>query len=169
MGATMGDRQCCSEVFTNCAEVKLVGKVGPVPSPMPTSTPVPPTTTTIPISATPAPTVSITTTIVSSPAPSGSEPEPEPEPDSRPVTCIATPGLNRGVSDADCARCENGYQWWPCNEDILCQCTNTGLVQAASAKVTIKRAGASSRRSAFLHPDHAMLQVAYIEGLRDEL
>jgi len=32
--ATMGDRKCCSETFTNCAEVRLVGESGP-PSPTP--------------------------------------------------------------------------------------------------------------------------------------
>merc|ERR1712232_885804 len=31
--ATMGNRLCCSEVFTNCAEVKLIGERGAVPSP----------------------------------------------------------------------------------------------------------------------------------------
>merc|ERR1711879_604012 len=51
--ATTGNRLCCSEVFTNCAEVKLVEKVGD-------ATP-----------TTPAPT----------PTPSHLEPEPEPEPE----------------------------------------------------------------------------------------
>merc|ERR1712151_355362 len=44
-------------------------------------------------------------------------------------TCVATPGLNRGVTDADCARCLEGYKWWPCNEAILCQCDGTSLLQ----------------------------------------
>lgn len=30
--ATMGNRKCCSEVFTNCAEIKLTGEGGPAPS-----------------------------------------------------------------------------------------------------------------------------------------
>lgn len=38
------------------------------------------------------------------------------------VRCKATPNLNRGVSDADCAVCP-GYAFWPCNEAILCTCT----------------------------------------------
>merc|ERR1712054_170165 len=33
--ATMGNRLCCSEVFTNCAEVKLTGTDGPGPVPTP--------------------------------------------------------------------------------------------------------------------------------------
>merc|ERR1711862_853203 len=47
------------------------------------------------------------------------EPEPEPEPETHGVTCKATPGLNRGVSDSTCAQCETGYKWWPCNEAEL--------------------------------------------------
>jgi len=174
--ATMGDRQCCSEVFTNCAEVKLVGNAGSVPSPTPTPTAVPPSTTATPTSATPTPPVPSTTTTVLAPEPEPepeSEPEPEPEPEpeteSSPVKCTATPGLNRGVSDANCAQCETGYKWWPCNEDILCQCTGNALVQAASEKVTRKRTAASSRRSAFLSPDHAMFQITHAAGLRCEL
>merc|ERR1712207_11111 len=59
--ATMGDRQCCSEVFTNCAEVQLVGEFDPTAST--TAAPVAPTTgaptaTPAPIVSTPAPTTS---------------------------------------------------------------------------------------------------------------
>merc|ERR1711972_336099 len=58
--ATMGDRLCCSEVFTNCAEVQLVGEGGSSPSHSSTSaapavvasTTVAPSTT----ASTPAPT-----------------------------------------------------------------------------------------------------------------
>merc|ERR1711866_591 len=60
--ATMGDRQCCSEVFAACAEVKLVGESAPAPSttpaaPTPTTT-APGTTTSVdvPTPAPPAPT-----------------------------------------------------------------------------------------------------------------
>merc|ERR1711874_375040 len=35
--ATMGDRLCCSEVFTNCAEVQFVGEGESSPSPSPTT------------------------------------------------------------------------------------------------------------------------------------
>merc|ERR1712187_662279 len=35
--ATMGDRLCCSEVFTNCAEIQLVGKGESSPSQSSTS------------------------------------------------------------------------------------------------------------------------------------
>merc|ERR1712019_102719 len=37
--ATIGNRQCCSEVFAACAEVKLVGNAEPTPIPSPTPTP----------------------------------------------------------------------------------------------------------------------------------
>jgi len=43
------------------------------------------------------------------------------------MTCTAAPNLNRGVTDADCATCETGYHWWPCNEAILCDCTGSLL------------------------------------------
>merc|ERR1712048_8290 len=55
--ATTGNRLCCSEVFTNCAEVKLVEESGSATH------------------ATPAPTPAPT------PGPSQIEPEPEPEPE----------------------------------------------------------------------------------------
>merc|ERR1712048_464659 len=55
--ATTGNRLCCSEVFTNCAEVKLVEEGGSATH------------------ATPAPTAAPTT------SPSQIEPEPEPEPE----------------------------------------------------------------------------------------
>merc|ERR1711874_503471 len=69
-----------------------------------------------------------------------SEPAPEPEPESEPdgVTCKATPGLNRGVSDSACAQCETGYKWWPCNEAELCECTGTALAQLGT-KMEIKK------------------------------
>merc|ERR1712157_66952 len=53
--ATMGDRQCCSEVFTNCAEVQLVGEFDSTAST--TAAPAAPTTG-APIVSTPAPTTS---------------------------------------------------------------------------------------------------------------
>eukprot|EP00928_Gymnodinium_smaydae_P014525 TRINITY_DN1533_c0_g1_i5.p1 TRINITY_DN1533_c0_g1~~TRINITY_DN1533_c0_g1_i5.p1 ORF type:complete len:295 (+),score=52.72 TRINITY_DN1533_c0_g1_i5:1-885(+) len=36
------------------------------------------------------------------------------------MPCVANPAVNRGVSNSNCARCPLGYQWWPCNEAILC-------------------------------------------------
>merc|ERR1711976_758430 len=96
--ATMGNRQCCSEVFAACAEVKLVGESAPAPSttpaaPTPTTT-APGTTTSVdvPTSAPPAPTP------LATPAPPAVEPEPEPESGTDGMSCKATPGLNRGVS-----------------------------------------------------------------------
>merc|ERR1711879_488950 len=90
------------------------------------------------------------------------ESEPEPEPTSAPArTCIATWGLNAGATDAACAKCADGYQWWPCNDDSLCQCSGSALVQVDPKMVPIKRSIGSKRRSAFLGPDHAMLQVVH--------
>merc|ERR1712060_459002 len=100
--ATIGNRQCCSEVFSACAEVKLVG--GSVPAPSTTTTTSAahaPTTaapgTTTPVVAPPPAPPAPTPTVTPAPPP---EPEPEPEPESGSVgvTCKATPGLNRGVS-----------------------------------------------------------------------
>merc|ERR1719277_1179861 len=60
--ATMGNRQCCSEVFAACAEVKLVGESVPAPSttpaaPTPTTTALGTTTSVdVPTPAPPAPT-----------------------------------------------------------------------------------------------------------------
>jgi hypothetical protein len=71
-----------------------------------------------------------------------SEPESEPEAESEPETepesetevtppanggaesaqCVAVLGLNRGVSDNDCAHCWSGRTYWPCNEQALCSC-----------------------------------------------
>merc|ERR1711941_55377 len=64
--------------------------------------------------------------------------EPEPEPESHGVTCKATPGLNRGVSDSACAQCETGYKWWPCNEAELCECTGTALAQLGEKRTARK-------------------------------
>merc|ERR1712019_24471 len=77
---------------------------------------------------------------------------------------VVGPGLNRGVTDAACAKCADGYQWWPCNEDSLCQCSGSALVQVVPQKVlSIKRAIGSKRRGAFLAPDHAMIQMIHVE------
>merc|ERR1712014_546986 len=176
--ATIGNRQCCSEVFAACAEVQLVGESVPTPSTTSTTTAAPTPTTTAPgtttpivtpTSAPPAPTpqatpappvldgtcvqnpdcstnawcadgtyvnwcpahgasqcptpqcmVQGTSTPATTPEPEPetepvtttpattpeAEPEPEPEPETHGVTCMATPGLNRGVSDSACAQCE---------------------------------------------------------------
>merc|ERR1712187_882995 len=74
------------------------------------------------------------------------EPEPEPEPESGTdgMICKATPGLNRGVSDSDCAQCETGYKWWPCNDAELCECTGTALAQFG-AKMEPKKRSARTK------------------------
>merc|ERR1711976_100024 len=195
--ATMGDRLCCSEVFTNCAEVQLVGESDASPSPSPTTSApaiVSPTTTAststtttvAPVSGggacvrntdcavnawcadmtydswcaaqTNCPSPQCTRGTGGSDSPASPEPEPEPEPepvegDSSAMTCTATPGLNAGVTDADCAKCADGYKWWPCNSDGLCQCSGSALFQVDPKVVPTKRAIRSKRRGAFLAPD----------------
>merc|ERR1712187_790989 len=71
---------------------------------------------------------------VSAPAPSTPAPTPAftPAPPANGMTCKAVPGLNRGVSDAACARCETGYQWWPCNDAALCECDGAALAQVGA-------------------------------------
>merc|ERR1711862_403426 len=52
----------------------------------------------------------------------GVAPQPTPDPTPGPDgDCIATPGLNMGVSDVDCAHCPKGRTWWPCNQANLCR------------------------------------------------
>merc|ERR1712151_1067140 len=121
---------CCREVFTNCAEIQLVGEGGSSPSQ--SSTTATPTVV--------APTTVAPSTTASTPA----SPEPEPT-----MTCVATPGLNRGLTDAACAKCADGYKWWPCNEDILCKCSGSALVQVhvptkRAVESRLKRQGAFS-------------------------
>merc|ERR1712187_563154 len=57
--ATMGDRLCCSEVFTNCAEVQLIGGTNSTQPASPTT--VAPTTAAPIASTTVAPTVAPST------------------------------------------------------------------------------------------------------------
>lgn len=73
--------------------------------------------------------------------------------------CKAIPGLNRGVSDASCAKCARGYKWWPCNEAHLCQCSSGSLVQRGADRESNKR----KARSRFLAPDQAMCQLHVVE------
>jgi len=95
------------------------------------------------------------------PTPAPSQPESGPEP----VTCVATPGLNRGVSDENCAQCAMGYKWWPCNEEGLCQCAGASLVQVAPHVVSKKRVAGSRKRKAFFGTDDAMIQLTQREEL----
>merc|ERR1712003_613601 len=64
--ATIGDRQCCSEVFAACAEVKLVGESVPTPS-TPSTPSVAPTPR--PVAPTPAPSAPPAPTPPATPAP----------------------------------------------------------------------------------------------------
>merc|ERR1712107_289789 len=82
-------------------------------------------------------------------------PEPEPESGTDGVTCKATPGLNRGVSDSACAQCATGYKWWPCNEVALCECTGTSLAQVGTLMEPKKRTARKDRmrKQSFLAPN----------------
>merc|ERR1711988_1843262 len=62
--ATIGNRQCCSEVFSACAEVKLVGESVPTPSTTSTTT-----AAYTPTSAPPAPPAPTPTATPAPPAP----------------------------------------------------------------------------------------------------
>jgi hypothetical protein len=105
----------------------------PTPAPRPVSTPEPPVVTPV---TTPAP-----APVSTSARPVGA------------MTCKATPGLNRGVTDAACARCEVGYKWWPCNEDVLCECSGTTLAQVGSDVSPKRRTSRTgSTRQGFLSP-----------------
>jgi len=97
----------------------------PEPEPEPESEPEPITASST-VFPPPAPTPAPVTTLAPSPPPVET---PTPTAHSPGTTCKATPGLKRGVSDASCAKCANGYKWWPCNEAILCECQPASLVQ----------------------------------------
>merc|ERR1719240_1257527 len=44
-------------------------------------------------------------------------------------SCLPTPGLPpNGATTSNCARCAEGYQWWPCNtKPAICTCTGGSL------------------------------------------
>jgi hypothetical protein len=99
--ATMGNRLCCSEVFTNCAEVQLRG----APSPS--------TTTFTPTSSSPTTATSTTTTTTNGPT-------------TQPSTCKVVPvnGKTQGATiskcDVACAKIQAGV--WPCKSEGPCAC-----------------------------------------------
>merc|ERR1712064_94395 len=70
------------------------------------------------------------------------------------------PRLNNGVTDAACAKCADGYQWWPCNTDS-CECSGSALFQVEPKMVPIKRTSRSKKGHAFLAPDNAMFQMKH--------
>merc|ERR1711920_400625 len=120
--ATMGNRLCCSEVFTNCAEVQLVGEGACLRNTDCATNPwcADASYDSWCAAQTNCPSPQCTRGTGGSDSPASPEPEPEPEPepvesDSSAMTCTATPGLNAGVTDTDCAKCADGYTWWPCN------------------------------------------------------
>jgi len=133
----------------------------PEPEPEPEPEPTTPPTAVPTMLPTEAPTAAPTLAPTEAPTPEPTAAPilaPTPEPTSGPaqVTCVATPGLNRGVSDRSCERCETGYRFWPCNEDILCQCTGGGsLVQRSSARRSRGLRGADTEGGSRLAPDRA--------------
>merc|ERR1719198_602754 len=84
----------------------------------------------------------------------GAEPEPEPEPQG----CKAKPGNNGGATDAYCAQCETGYQWWPCNNPALCE--GSGCVLSAMQLASQKGA----QRKKISPHNHGFLATALIQA-----
>jgi len=91
--------------------------------------------------------------------------------------CVSAPGMWRdnGVSDADCAKCAEGYQWWPCNFPGYCEgsaCNGGAGLAQVSAKdhSSAKRRGAHLRRQG--HQGPALIQggvaVVSTEQVGDE-
>eukprot|EP00928_Gymnodinium_smaydae_P012899 TRINITY_DN1470_c0_g6_i1.p1 TRINITY_DN1470_c0_g6~~TRINITY_DN1470_c0_g6_i1.p1 ORF type:complete len:561 (-),score=102.66 TRINITY_DN1470_c0_g6_i1:240-1922(-) len=68
------------------------------------------------------PTASPTAPPPTPPAPTPSPPAPTPAGD-----CPAIPNNNQGCTDENCAKCLDGYQWWPCNTPApCCSCCEGG-------------------------------------------
>merc|ERR1719161_1846151 len=105
----------------------------PTSSPIPVPTPTPTPSPTLPPSPSPSP--SPEPSPKPSPSPTGTPtPAPMPTPTPSVGECVATPGLNNGVSDAQCAKCATGYKFWPCNFEGYCQgeCGPTALLQMST-------------------------------------
>eukprot|EP00421_Protoceratium_reticulatum_P062418 CAMPEP_0168496774 /NCGR_PEP_ID=MMETSP0228-20121227/72433_1 /TAXON_ID=133427 /ORGANISM="Protoceratium reticulatum, Strain CCCM 535 (=CCMP 1889)" /LENGTH=376 /DNA_ID=CAMNT_0008513649 /DNA_START=22 /DNA_END=1149 /DNA_ORIENTATION=- len=166
-----------------------------VPAPAPATaapTPSPATAAPTPAPATAAPTpVPATAAPTPSPMP---VPEPEPEPEPAPVpqgcggpaptpgptmapqpaptpapgtmTCVATPGQNGGATDAYCAQCAQGYQWWPCNQPNLCTCSGLQLAQVRQR--SLRQARRHKTMGASLVQDGARLERAELQLPEDE-
>merc|ERR1712194_392784 len=127
-----------------------------------------------------------------------SEPEPESEPEmeaeSEPESgaevtppanggaesaqCVAVAGMNRGVSDNDCAHCLSGRTYWPCNEQALCSCPSQcvfdqfwkcsgSLAQARTARHLRKSSthGSLTVGTAFVQQTNTMI----LQNFSDEL
>jgi len=101
------------------------------PTSLPSSTTMPPTT------AAPAPTPTATTKPMQTQVPT--------EPPS--VTCAPAPGTNAGATITNCAKCANGYKWWPCNtQPPICICSESSTVAPTPAPTP------STTRSSTLAP-----------------
>jgi len=168
------------EEFRNCADIRVLAPGGPTPPVTSVPTPAPATAAPAPVPATAEPEPSPMPVPEPEPEPEPEpkpvmpvpEPEPEPEPKPAPVpapgamTCVATPGLNRGVTDAYCARCAQGYKWWPCNEAILCQCSGPQLAQVRQR--SLRQARRHKTIGAALVQDGARLARTELEFPDDE-
>merc|ERR1712048_1142454 len=157
------------EIFTSCIDVNIIGSSSsPTPSQSPVApvspsvpetdslneavTPAPAAPETEPEPSTPSPTIPTPaptiptpapTSAPSTPAPTPSQENPTPSQGTPGMTCKAIPGLRRGVSDASCAKCANGYKWWPCNDATLCECTSSSLVQRSVRRESRKQSSSA--------------------------
>jgi hypothetical protein len=82
--------------------------------------------------------------------------------------CVAMPGLNRGVSDSDCAKCADGYAWWPCNEAVLCDCSGKSFAQAG---IELRKQRKASLASVRRHGEkgHVLMQAGSELSVQDGL
>mmetsp|Transcript_103063 Transcript_103063/g.312655 ORF Transcript_103063/g.312655 Transcript_103063/m.312655 type:complete len:493 (-) Transcript_103063:65-1543(-) len=111
----------------------------PSPTPMPTPSPMP----------TPAP--------MPTPVP---PPTPAPVPTPAPQTCPAVVGNTNGCTDAWCAKCLDGYEWWPCNVDPVCCTCMASKMGLAAKKAEVKRhSHRKPKRFLSAEEEAAMLQL----------
>lgn len=82
------------------------------------------------------------------------------------MTCVATPGQNGGATDAYCAQCAQGYQWWPCNQANLCTCSGLQLAQVRQR--SLRQARRHKTMGASLVQDGARLERAELQLPEDE-
>merc|ERR1712232_301475 len=82
--------------------------------------------------------------------------------------CLAAPGLNRGVTDSACARCPNGYRWWPCNEAILC----TGACSPGDSLLTASKSRRTNKYflgTSLMQSNTSVERIGFGRGRMNEL
>jgi len=135
------------EEFMNCADVRI----SPFDSDLaPTVAPV--STTVAPLVTTTAHSTSTTST--GSPAGSGTA-SPVTTTPSSPGNVVCKGNPARWTSDDQCAKCAQGYSWWPCNEPELCFCSGT-LSQFRVDKSPRRKFSAHK----FISSDNSLIQFA---------